>query len=613
MVKNAFFKTVLRTFLSNKGRFFANFVTVLLSVSITAGLGAIPVSFNNSYALNFKDGNVPDLIVKSKSYTGFTQEEVDRLQSMPGVTASDAFFVMDEEEGEHLYNRFYVYDFDSLSCAKPRLLEGKYPTARGEVLVEQGNTNRTSFPVGEKLHFNGLSFFAPSELTVVGVCDSPLLNTVAKERAMLEDEKQEEYLTSVFYIEQKTVPSFLRSFHSDVYLRFDTEHAYLTDAYRDEMEKKAKDVDALLGQDATISLTLEENTSYALFRNYNEKVRKISFIFPLFFLLLCALVNHLTITRLIKDERPMIACYSSLGYRKPQITSKYLLFISTSVSLGAIAGYFLGAPLVPTVVLPAYYAVFQMNGLTPLWLVPVGIGVCFALVLISLLIAFFSSRAYLKEEPSMLMKEKSPKPGKKILLERIPLVWNHLSFRFKSAFRNIFRQKKNLILTSVSVMGATLLVLLGFSLLNVSDALKNDELFSNVASSMGSISAVIILFAIAMAVTVVYSLAVMNIEDRRRELATLMVLGYQSEECAMYTFREIMMTSAVSTVLALPISVFVISFAFYYLGFGDIADVQWWSYVASVAIIIGATLMIAGLLYPRIKRIDMTSSLKSVE
>ena len=109
------------------------------------------------------------------------------------------------------------------------------------------------------------------------------------------------------------------------------------------------------------------------------------------------------------------------------------------------------------------------------------------------------------------MKREAPKPGKKILFERIPFLWNKLPFRYKSSFRNIFRQKKNLILTSLSVIGSTVLLMLGFGLLDISHALKDDALFGNVASSMGSVSFVIILFALSMAIVVIYSLANMNI------------------------------------------------------------------------------------------------------
>ena len=158
-----------------------------------------------------------------------------------------------------------------------------------------------------------------------------------------------------------------------------------------------------------------------------------------------------------------------------------------------------------------------------------------------------------------------------------------------------------------------MLIFLGFSLLDVSDTMSNDELFSDVGSSMGLISTVIVLLAIAMAVPVLYSLVNMNIEDRRRELATLKVLGYRDMECSMYTFREIVITTIVSLLIAIPASAGIADGVLKYIGFGTLKDVQWWSYLAAGGIVLVTTFSVNFLLLPRIKAIDMNASLKSVE
>ena len=44
--------------------------------------------------------------------------------------------------------------------------------------------------------------------------------------------------------------------------------------------------------------------------------------------------------------------------------------------------------------------------------------------------------------PAVLMRPPAPKEGKRVLLERIPFIWKHLSFSWKSTVRNLFRYKK---------------------------------------------------------------------------------------------------------------------------------------------------------------------------
>lgn len=158
-----------------------------------------------------------------------------------------------------------------------------------------------------------------------------------------------------------------------------------------------------------------------------------------------------------------------------------------------------------------------------------------------------------------------------------------------------------------------MIIMIGFALNDASAALEGDELFGDVASSMGQISSFIILFAIAMAITVIYSLANMNIEDRKREIATLKVLGYHDVECSLYTFREIMFIVVLASALGVGVGTGVVYWMFSFLGFGTIGDVEWYSYLASPILIIVSTIVVSLLLFPNIRRIDMNSSLKSVE
>lgn len=293
---------------------------------------------------------------------------------------------------------------------------------------------------------------------------------------------------------------------------------------------------------------------------------------------------------------------------------KYILFSLISVFIGGVAGLIIGLPLVPTVVLPAYQSIFTLSSSLKLTFFNLsGYILMLAVLLLSLLVTLYCSLKLLKETPAKLTKAEAPKAGKKILLEKITFIWKKLPFRYKSSFRNIFRQKKNLILTSLSVIGSIVLLMLGFGLLDVSKSLVNDALFGNVASSMGLISTIIVLFALAMSIVVVYSLANMNIQDRQREIATLKVLGYHDKECSFYTFREIMIISSSAALLGLPIAAGLMAFVFKWLDFGSISDVKWYSYILSYVILLATTFIVNALLFSKIKAVDMNDSLKTLD
>lgn len=657
MVKS-FSKTVIRCLLGNKGRFMANFLIALISVCLTAGLGSMLPVFEDSYLQNYSGENVPDLIIKNKNDSGFADDDIEKVETLFTDAECEGLMSLDLEQEEGEYDRFYAFSFEDSVLAMPDLIEGNLPKTQTEILVLEGTNNIVSYEVGETVSVD-LSIFAnidatsfvssfdqsvlqqvmaafnslkekledPVEFTVSGIVQSPLYCAQAKEQAWVEGD-EEYYVSSIFFYDEDVVDlasaldtseaigslfeSFLLS-QTDIFVRFDGEHDYFSNGYEKEMDKNKDKAESLFGEENVSVLTMEENTSYALYENYDAKITSIALIVPIMFVALCALVNSIIVMRLIKDERGQIATYSCLGVPKKRVVSKYVMFSFASVGLGALAGYFIGCPLLPAVILDAYGAVFRMHGITFNFFTAIGLVILAAVVAVSLLITIISTLRYMRESPASLMKEKAPKPGKKIFLERIPILWNHLRFSLKSSLRNIFRQKKNFLLTSLSIIGSEILVFLGFSLHDVSDSLRDDVLFANVADSMGSISFLVIVLALAMAITIVYALATMNIQDRVRELATLKVLGYYEGECSMYTFREILIESIIAALIGLPCSIGVTAWALWYIDFGEISDVQWWTYVFSPLILLAATCLTNLILLPRIRKIDMNASLKSLD
>ena len=617
-------KTIWRTIGHNKGRFLANFFICLLSVFVSSGLAACPDSFQESFSNGYV-GNPPDIIVKGTNEDGLSQDQIDSISSFGEVFAFSSFdFTPDEGES---YYRVYLVDLETMDMAKPVISEGEAPSSLSEAIAI---SQIGEFAVGESLSFDLLYPISsevpdsmkgmlglPSEYKVVSLSEDDLYRSHAPETAMVELEGDETaYLDGVFYLDSSFLDNPLLSSMlpiTDCYLRLDLHNReYFSSDYSNALARAKEELEGEFGDDAVI-LTMEDNTSYAIFDYYNDKVEKISFIIPLFFVLICALINLITMQRLMKDERSEIGCYSSLGFHKSSIAFKFLFFAFLSAFFGCLGGYLLGTPLVALLIFPAYEQVFAMGELAITFSSVTGILIAAGIVLVSLAVTGFICLSYLKEAPSELLKDKSPKPGKKILLERISFLWKRISFSWKSSLRNIFRQKKNLVLTGASVIGGTVIVFLGFALNDASAALVDDPLFGSVADSMGQISAVIILLAIALAVTVIYSLANMNIEDRKREIATLKVLGYHNVECSLYTFREIIFIVCLSSIIGVGVGALVTYWAFDYLSFGTLGDVQWYSYLASPLLIIVSTILVNLVLSPHIAGIDMNSSLKSVD
>ena len=174
-----------------------------------------------------------------------------------------------------------------------------------------------------------------------------------------------------------------------------------------------------------------------------KKVEEVSRIFPVFFFLICSLVTLITMTRMIEEERTQIGTLKALGYSKRTIRSKYIIYALIACVGGTLLGLAVGIFVLPYALYSMYNTLFIMPKFK-LTFDAFSTIISSLLITISvLLVTSVLVNKTLKEKPSTLMLGKAPKPGKKILLERIPFIWNHLKFKYKSMFKNIFRYKKN--------------------------------------------------------------------------------------------------------------------------------------------------------------------------
>lgn len=211
---------------------------------------------------------------------------------------------------------------------------------------------------------------------------------------------------------------------------------------------------------------LDRNKHYSFveYKNAAQSIEAISQVFPIFFFMVAALVCLTTMTRMVDEQRMNIGTLKALGYSKSKIASKFLIYAALASVTGSIVGTLIGYFVFPTVVLDAYAMMYVIPEAILVFSWPlVGIAMLIA-VGVTTLSAYFAVNAELVESPSVLMRPKAPKEGKRILLERIPFIWNRLSFIAKVTVRNIFRYKKRFLMTVFGIAGCTALLLTGFGI-----------------------------------------------------------------------------------------------------------------------------------------------------
>lgn len=602
MVMKAYSKTVMRTVRDNLGRFVAITSIILLGIALVAGLGTLSPKMKNSIDRELNRCNAADIVLKSGSQTGFTDEQLAAISGFEGVAAADGLTVLDlPADGKS--GRAYFLPAEQ-EVNRIDLLEGEMPSKMGEALFDRASKAAGEYEVGDEvtIDFMGME----TKVKIVGIASNAMIYNKDGE-----PNNDQELLNVILYLNRTYYPMLPVT---DVWVRAEDAVGlnFFSKKYEETVQNFAKSLESAETGAAAI-LTMHENKSWALVDSYTEKINVVTLIFPVFFTAVAALVVLSTMTRLIEEERPALGCYRSLGYRNGRIAFKYLGFVLACCVIGSAIGFGLGVWILPAAVYPAFSSVFFMPAMAK--------GVSYlagGIASAAMFVAAAGTTTYvvlreLRAKPASLLKPKAPKAGKKIFLEHVPFIWNHLKFKYKSTYRNIFRYVRNLLMTVISVAGSTALVFAGFGLYDLSQHPEATGLPGGMAESFGMISFVVILFAAALCVLVVYNLTNMNIGERKREIATLKVLGYRAGEVAGYIYREVFIMALLGIVFGIPLGYGLLYFVFAYMDFGTMSVVQWQSYLYSVLLVVVFVALVDLLLARKIRKIDMNSSLKSVE
>ena len=649
---------------------------VVVSVGLTAGIGMATDKIKDSLAEYYADRNVSDIILMNEE-GAFTDDDVKLVTERYGeenviVGGFMEFEVKDgkaEIDGSLLtftgvpdgIVRVYIFGDGSpeeLTQNKPQNIV-KYDTSSSEgaitVYAERATTQLAEYEEGatftlstviettEEISYGPMTFDADITLNVEqnyvlgGTLLNPLHMATRDDPSYTDDPASDDEdemldLTTIFYVfgnlidttadgkavikmgdreitqdvTDQEVTVGAEELRNEMYVRYNTDEALFSLSYEGALDDEVAAIEAMTFSADTEVLTLHDNYSFESFKEYANKILGIGYVLMVVFLFVTVLVVLSTMTRLLDEERGQLACLMTLGYSPALIISKYILFAAIGTLIGGFAAYFAGLGLAWII-----YVNFEWNYVLPPYssnVVMVFYIITFAIILVSTLVAtIIAGHRLTSQQPAELLRPKSPKAGKTVFLERMPLIWNRLSFKYKSTMRNVLRFFVRFLMTVVSVAFSTALVLAGLAVLDCC-------LFQDIGgAAMIGVAVIVLIFAALLNFVVIYTLTNINISERERELATLMVLGYHDGEVAGYIYREIYITSFIGILFGLPLGCLLCLLIFKVMGFGSIAGMNWFVWVLAIVLSVVFTIIVTLMLRRKIVKIDMNNSLKAIE
>ncbi len=200
------------------------------------------------------------------------------------------------------------------------------------------------------------------------------------------------------------------------------------------------------------------NIDYMLIDVNGDSLLSISVTFSMFFVILAGVVIYATVGKIISEQKKLVGSTKAFGFTNSEISIKYKVYALTASYLGGVAGVIIGVIFLQEFALERTYLGFRIGELRLLPGFFEIILTFFALTFLSLLAVRIATRKMLKEPATELLRGEMPKglngeSNKK-----------HKSLFAALIFRNMRVDKKRVVVMLCSVLGCSLLLMVGFDL-----------------------------------------------------------------------------------------------------------------------------------------------------
>ncbi|WP_455716572.1 ABC transporter permease [Anaerosporobacter sp.] len=464
MQKKAYNKSIIREILSSKARFLSILAIIFLGVAFYSGIKASGPDMELAIDRYFSESHLMDS--KIVSTLGINEDDLKLLQDDETILDYYATHSIDANvTNQNSVVKFMEYNPASTSNMNTfTVVEGRLPENEGEIALDYKiMQNNQELKIGDEYEIESdeatLATFNRQTYKIVGFVKSP----------MYIDKESRGNTTvgkgSIDYFAVVNSSDISMPVYTEVYVRFKNVEnlSPYSDAYRDKMEENNKYLEKLF-KEGYYFFDRDDNPGYSTYGNSIQSLDKIATVLPVFFFLVAVLICLTTMTRMVEEKRTEIGTLKALGYHDLEISKKYVIYAALASIVGAGIGILVGSTLIPYIINNAYGEMFVIPDIR-LEFYPSDIIQSFVIsILCTVGAAIFVLEAELKENPSVLMRVKSPKIGKKILFERITPLWKRLNFNYKVTFRNLFRYKQRMIMTILGIAGCMALLVTGFAL-----------------------------------------------------------------------------------------------------------------------------------------------------
>ncbi len=479
-------RTTLRDIRQTFGRFMAILAIMALGVGFFSGVRETTPSMVKTMNRFLEEQQFYDYRLISS--IGWDKSTVEVFRDQPDVRFAEGSSTLDV-----LWNKGGT-DFVMKTHMMPeningiRLTEGRLPLNDSECVVDCD----AGLKIGDKLCISednagsAADSFNVREFTVAGCAYSSQYINFERGSTSLGSGNVRGFV----YIPES---AYATDFYTEIFIRFDHSHEIYSQEYKDMIDSKETKWEELaqaqadarydrlygdliaMAEAGQSELEIPEkptvylmnrniNIGYACFENDSEIVEQVARVFPVFFILVAALVCVTTMSRMVEEQRTQIGMLKALGYSRGKIMGKFMFYSGAASVSGCLLGFFAGTFALPRIIWMTYRLMYIGLDMKYFFDPFLCVLTTAAALVCSLGTTWISCRVELSETAASLMRPKAPKAGKRVFLERIGFIWNRMKFLHKVSVRNIFRYKGRFFMMIIGIGGCTALLLTGFGL-----------------------------------------------------------------------------------------------------------------------------------------------------
>ena len=452
---NILFKNLLRDIKKSKGQFISILIIVVLGVTFYTAINSAFENLSNSSTKYYEDYRLADIWVDIYNAPIAIKE---KLESIPNVKTATGRIIKDASiniSEENATLRFITLPDIKRDIINDVVIKsGRYfsDSDSNQCLLDEDFFKANNLNLGEYIYpiINGNKV----KLKVVGSVKSPEFVYILKDSSeMMADNKR----FGIIYIKQSFGEAIfdLKGFINNIAIQIS--NGSDVKVIKDDVKK------ALKNYGVKSVIDREEQTSSKMISEEIKQLKSMGGTFPIIFFMVASVIIYIMMGRMVENQRTQIGVLKAVGFTNVQVLTYYMSYSAIIAFIGSFIGSIIGT----------YMGVGMTKLYNQYFNLPLGdvkiygefVVPAFMLTLFFCLFAGYNScKAIFKIMPSEAMREKSPQSGKKIIVEKIDLIWRNISYLEKIIIRNLFRYKKRALLISIGVIFSSAILLVALSM-----------------------------------------------------------------------------------------------------------------------------------------------------